>query len=268
MRTATFIKANPICIFCGGGTPSTTVEHCPPRAMFQYRQWPEGFEFPACDACNDGTRDDDLLIAMLARVDPFQNKGDLDGTTAGLMARAHKRYPGMFRKMLTIDEDGQPRASGHWQITDEMREAVDVLAAKLTKGVYHLHTRAIFPNDGGLVMTWFTNTDVIADGGYKLFDVLKHIAGDAPMLIRSGKYLNDQFEYRFSLSPEQHILALQAKFASAFGFVVFGSTRAGLLEKYVQQVITAAPRADGVDPFRILQSASLPPGCGGCRASS
>ena len=146
-----------------------------------------------------------------------------------------------------------------------MREAVDVLAAKLTKGVYHRHTGAIFPSDGGLVMTWFTNTDLITDGGYKLFDVLKHIAGDAPMLTRSGKDLNDQFEYKFSLSPEQHILALQAKFANAFGFVVFGSTTAGLLENNVQQAITAAPRTDGVEPSRILQSASLP--LGPCQAT-
>jgi len=108
MSAAIFIKANPICIFCGGSTPSTTKEHCPPRAMFQHRQWPEGFEFPACDTCNGGTRDDDLLIAMLARLHPFQNKGDVDGKTPGLMARAHERYPGMFRKMLAIDEDGQP----------------------------------------------------------------------------------------------------------------------------------------------------------------
>ena len=112
-----------------------------------------------------------------------------------------------------------------------------------------------------LTSSCFTN-------GYRLFDVLEHIAGDAPALTRSGKYLNDQFQYKFSLSPERHILALQAKFGNAFGFVVFGSTTAGLLEKYVQQVIAASPRADGVEPFRILQSASLPLGRCGCRALS
>ena len=39
------------------------------------------------------------------------------------------------------------------------------------------------------------------------------------------------------MSPEQHILALQAKFANAFGFVVFGSTTAGLLEKYPRRAV-------------------------------
>lgn len=260
MNTATYIKAHPICAFCGGGTASTTVEHCPPRCMFQNRQWPEGFDFPACADCNGGTSDDDLLIAMLARLDPVHNRGDLDGKAPGLMARANKRHPGMFAKMLPMGDDGEPLATGEWNITDEMRKAVDVLAAKLAKGLYYRHTQAVFPNDGGLVMIWFTNADVMHDGGYKLFDSLKHIAGDAPPLTRSGKRLNDQFEYKFSLSPEKHLLALQAKFGNAFGFVVFGSTMPGLLEKYVQQVIAAGPRADGVEPFRILQSTSLPLG--------
>jgi hypothetical protein len=254
-----FLLAHPVCAFCGGVTPSTTIEHCPPRAMFQNRQWPEGFEFPACDRCNGGTRDDDLLIAMLARVDPLENRGDRDGKAPGLMARAHKRHPGMFERMLAIGEDGQPKASGEWQITDEMRQAVDVLAAKLAKGIYWQHTQDIFPNDGGLAMTWYTNADVARDGRYKLFESLQHLAGNAPLLTRSGTYLNDQFEYKFSLSPEKHILALQAKFGNAFGFVVFGSTTPGLLEKTIHLAV-ASPRADGVEPFRILQSPTLPLG--------
>jgi hypothetical protein len=254
-----FLTAHPVCAFCGGVTPSTTIEHCPPRAMFQNRQWPEGFEFPACDRCNGGTRDDDLLIAMLARVDPLENRGDRDGKMPGLMARAHKRHPGMFERMLAIGEDGQPQASGEWQITDEMRQAVDVLAAKLAKGIYWRHTQDILPNDAGLAMTWYTNADVARDGGYKLFESLQHLAGNAPLLTRSGTYLNDQFEYKFSLSPEKHILTMQAKFGNAFGFVVFGSTTPGLLEKNIHLAV-ASPRADGVEPFSILQSPALPLG--------
>ncbi|MGZ3327597.1 MAG: hypothetical protein ACXU85_10585 [Xanthobacteraceae bacterium] len=206
-----------------------------------------------------GTRDDDLLIAMLARVDPLENRGDRDGKMPGLMARAHKRHPGMFERMMAIGEDGQPQASGEWQITDELRQAVDVLAAKLAKGIYWRNTQDIFPNDGGLAMTWYTNADVARDGGYKLFESLQHLAGNAPLLTRSGTYLNDQFEYKFSLSPEKHILTMQAKFGNAFGFVVFGSTTPGLLEKNIHLAV-ASPRADGVEPFRILQSPALPLG--------
>jgi hypothetical protein len=38
-------------------------------------------------------------------------------------------------------------------------------------------------------------------GKYPIFEILKHIPGDAPKPVRSGKFPNDQFEYKFSLSP-------------------------------------------------------------------
>ena len=87
-RRETFLLAHPVCVFCGGGAKATTKEHCPPRSMFQGRQWPEGFEFPACDSCNHGTSDQDLLVAMLARMDPFENQGNSDGRLAGIMDAA------------------------------------------------------------------------------------------------------------------------------------------------------------------------------------
>jgi hypothetical protein len=64
VRKNAFFSAHPVCIFCGGGEKATTIEHCPPRAMFQFRDWPEGFEFPACESCNHGTADHDLIISL------------------------------------------------------------------------------------------------------------------------------------------------------------------------------------------------------------
>jgi hypothetical protein len=194
-------------------------------------------------------------------MDPFENRGDLDGKTPGLMAMAHRQHPGLFGKVLPIGNDGQPQAnSGVWNITDEMRQAVGVLACKLAKGIYYRDVQAIFPNDGCLVLTWFTNTDLMQHGKYPIFEILKHIAGDAPKPVRSGKFLNDQFEYKFSLSPQNHLLGLQARFGTAFGLVVSGSTTPGLLEKFVQQVMADSPRCDGVAPFTILQSRTIPTG--------
>ena len=101
-----------MCIFCGGNKPATTMEHCPPRAMFQNRQWPEGFEFPACADCNHGTGDVDVLIAMLARMDPIEEKGNLDGKQTGLMRMTNKQFPGMFQKM-TVSATEARRAMSH-----------------------------------------------------------------------------------------------------------------------------------------------------------
>jgi hypothetical protein len=244
-----FLQNHSMCAFCGGSTPSSTIEHCPPRAMFQNRQWPEGFEFPACQTCNHDSTNDDLLIAMLARMHPFQEKGNLDGAAPGLMAAASRQHPEMFRKMMLGANEARRanRALGLRpgpgqtlqgaplvNVTDEMREAIDVFAGKLAKGVYYMHTGRIFPNDGCLVLCWFTNTDLLRNGKYPMFEILKDVGGDAPRLVRSAKYLNDQFEYKLSLSDEKHILALQARFGNAFGIIVFGAVAPGWLEQHMR----------------------------------
>lgn len=100
-------------------------------------------------------------------------------------------------------------------------------------------------------MNWFTNADLLREGRHPVFDLLENTASNAPALYRTGRYLNDQFEYKLSLSPDQHIFALQAKFGTAFGLVIFGSTTPGLLEASVLQ----QTEHDG--PFAVLQSTSL-----------
>jgi hypothetical protein len=252
-----FLLVHRICAFCGGNTPATTIEHCPPRVMFQNKQWPEGFEFPACQACNQGSSNDDLLIGMLARMDPFEDKGNLDGRAPGILAGVHQQFPGIFGKMMA---GAHPLGLPVAKVTDEMHDAVSVLARKLAKGIYWRDVGAFFPNDGGLMMTWYTNADVVRDGGHRLFESLKDIAGVVPRLVRSGKYLNDQFEYKLSISPDQTIIGLQARFGNGFGLIIFGSTSPGLLERNIQLAVSARPRGDGVEPFRILQSPTLPLG--------
>jgi len=268
-RREAFFQKNPHCVFCGGGTPATTVEHCPPRAMFQNRHWPEGFEFPSCDNCNHGTADHDLLVSMIARMDPFTEAGDRDGKLNGLMHGVHKQFPGLLQKMLPsavearrsnrefgISPDpGQTHQEvGVVNVTDEMREAVCVFARKLAKGTYYLHTQQSFPNEGCLLLKWFTNSDLLLDGRYTTFDLLQHMAGEVPPIQRSGRYLGDQFEYKLSLSPDSDILALQAIFGKAFGLVIFGCTIPGKLEASIER-LREQNQNDG--PFAVLQSRSL-----------
>jgi hypothetical protein len=58
------------CIYCAGTNAATTIEHMPPISVFEGRQRPKGFEFPACGPCNNGTSLSDLVAAMLARIWP------------------------------------------------------------------------------------------------------------------------------------------------------------------------------------------------------
>ena len=234
-----FLAEHPTCAFCGGCRTSQTIEHCPPRAMFQHRLWPEGFEFPACEACNHGTNNHDLLIAMFARMNPFEEKGNADGKIEGLMHMANKQYPGLFQKMmpsatearrhnrelgLTPPPGQTHQETGMVKVPEELHEAVCILGRKLSKGVFYRETHQIFSEEGCLLLNWFTNADLVRDGKYVVFDLLKEVDGEAPPTVRTGKYLGDQFEYKFSLAPERNVFILQARFGGAFGLVVFGST--------------------------------------------
>lgn len=264
-----FLSEHPVCAFCGGKAKSTTIEHCPPRAMFQFRNWPEGFEFPSCEPCNQGTDDHDLLVAMLGRIDPFEGKGNSDGRQIGLMKLANRQFPGLLQKMMPSASEARRRnrelgvrpppgrtqqEAGVVKVPEEFHQAVCVLGLKLSKGIYYSEVGKPFPDDGCLLLNWFTNADFLRDGKYLVFDLLKELGGVAPQLQRSGVFLNDQFEYKLSLSSEKNVLVLQARFGNAFGFIVFGSTLPGRLEEGVSRLREQTQR-DG--PFAVLQSPFL-----------
>jgi hypothetical protein len=61
-----FLEKNPYCCFCGGVREATTVDHVPPRACFPDGFAPEGFEFPACKDCNEGSVKQDQIFGLYA----------------------------------------------------------------------------------------------------------------------------------------------------------------------------------------------------------
>jgi len=237
--------------------------------MFQFREWPEGFEFPACDACNGGTSDDDLLVAWLGRIRMHDDQGNQDNRVPGLMSQINKQHPSLFQKMRFSAAEARSKnrelgktpapgqlhqeASGV-RVTEEMHRAVCTLARKLSKGIFYNYVGRIFPDDGCLIMNWFSNADLDRDGKYPMFEMLRTFSGEAPALARGGRFLNDQFEFKLTRSPDQAIFVLQAKFGGGFGFVVFGSCKKGLIESMMQRL---KERTGREGPFAVLQSPIL-----------
>ena len=261
-----FLAANPICVFCGGKTPAATVEHCPPRALFQHKHWPEGFHFAACAACNHGTGDQDAIVSMLARMDPDEAMGNSDGRVPGLIKNVGNQFPAMIAKMLPSATEARQKnrelsvKPGPGQthqdvapvlIPKEMSLAVETFARKLAKAIYFREVGAIFSNEGTLLLNWFTNAELVKHGKYVLFDLLKDVPGRAVPLRRGGKYLDEQFQYKLSITSENHVFILQARLGVAFGFVIFGSTQTQVIEPVVE-LLRAKYGKDG--PFVMLQS--------------
>lgn len=224
---------------------AVTKEHCPPRSLFQNREWPEGFEFPACNACNHGTSDQDVLIAFLGRIDPFQGTGNLDGKTNGLMRNAHAQHPGLLREMFSMSPTESRKAArklgikpplgltyqqaGIATVTEHMNQAVQTLARKLSKAIYYLETGSIFPPDGDLLFHWFSNADLLRDGSIAALEAFAPIQASKRALVRNKKDLSGQFDYRYSLSDDRELALLQAVFGRSFGFVTTASPVPGKL---------------------------------------
>jgi hypothetical protein len=70
-RKARFLKEHPLCCFCGGTRTATTLDHVPPKACFPLGFWPEEFEFPSCNLCNNGTSKRDTIFGFYSMLLDF-----------------------------------------------------------------------------------------------------------------------------------------------------------------------------------------------------
>jgi hypothetical protein len=270
IRRQQIFSVNPRCIFCGGAEPATTIEHCPPKAMFDQKMWPEGYEFAACAKCNNGTSNQDLIIAWMARIDYKDLSADGDLQTLGLLKAVHRQHPKLVKQLLPsaieakrknrdlgiTPAPGKTHADvGVVNITQEMQNAVSTFSKKLAKAIYHMHTKTIFPSDGCLLLGWFTNVEFVRESGFIPFNVLNDIAGVTPSIERSGKSLDNRFRYKFSITNDSKLFALQAMFGNSFGLIVFGCTQSGQLEGVINELRMSTDKVTGA--LIVLQSSQL-----------
>ena len=254
-----FLRGNPFCIFCGGGRPAVSIEHCPPRSMFQNRQWPAGFEFPACGDCNHGTSDDDAVIAMLGRIDHLQSRAEDDGKFAGLVMNLRKQRPDLLRRLSAGAKEieistatGERRTVYSVSIPDEVHDAVWTLAAKLTKGIFHMETGEVFPTDGCISAMWLANADIEDGTMARVLAPFMPFMGAVPELKRADKLLNDQFEYQVAVAPDPKFMVLVASIGTAFAIATLSCATPRVLEAMFERV---KAQHGGKAPFLVIQRA-------------
>lgn len=266
LRSKQFFDEHPLCAFCGGAAKATTKEHCPPRAVFQNREWPEGFEFPSCEPCNQGTADHDVLAALLARLDPIQNQGDRDGRLTGLLRNAHHQHPGFVEQMMSMGSNESRRSlrqlgiqrpkgltyreTGIVRVTEHMDRTVQALAKKLSKAIFYRETGQIFPSHGAIQFHWFTNADLFEFGSVPVLDALTAVKAIPLRIERNKQSLTAQFDCRYSITEGRELALLQAVFGNAFGFVTIASPVAGKLQDIEKEMIVKTGIGQG--PFRFI----------------
>ena len=256
-RKEAFFAGHPVCAFCGGTRAAETVEHCPPRALFQNRAWPEGYEFPSCVNCNAGSSNDDLIIAFLARMDPFEDLGNQDGKLPGLIKQFQRQFPELLQQMVPSPaearkinrsvgispEPGQTHQdAGPVKVLPAMDLAVKRFGGKLSKAIYYKATGKPFPLAGEIAAHWFTNADLLQHGYFPAFRALQELGGILPEHVRSTRLLTDQFGLKWSLSDDAAVFVLQAMFGKSFGIVTFGSINPGVISSQLESLQAEHPR--------------------------
>jgi hypothetical protein len=238
-RTEEFLRQHPFCCFCGGLTASTEPDHIPSRVMFRNRHWPEGYQFPACEACNRATRHDEQIVAMLTRLFPGPvNPSDENEVTERIRAVAHN-YPDVLKEMrpdarqvrTAAAKYGLERPAGGTFADIPLlsvrgplvNAAVHNFARKLFCALYYMHAEKALGPDSGIAVRWYTNLQIEAD---EIPRSLEPLLRGFAKLERARRVLDDQFFYRWGLTDTKDAAVFLTLFGRSFGILGFVNQRA------------------------------------------
>jgi hypothetical protein len=225
----------PWCIYCGA--QATTTDHCPPRAAFRGRHWPESYEFPACSPCNAGARRDEQVLAVLFRSDfadgnsaeqeewEKQAQG-LKNTQPEIVAEWQPPSRNRLRKILRLaygaEADERRRRGWGAIVLGPLTEAViQRFMIKLSKALYFKHNQHAF--DG--VLYTHQVDKLRADTTPEYLAEIYRMAPGLPEVNRNSKSLFDQFIYRFNHSPEHRVMYAVVEFGVQWVFQLIAISR-------------------------------------------
>jgi hypothetical protein len=224
-RARAILDLSRVCIFCGGNAPSETVDHQPARALFDRKEWPEGYAFPACWACNQKSKDAENKLALLVRIDSNeeenpQRRADFQKY---LQAMANN-FPGLLRPLSTREkrqlfkEEGFSRPPGGFadlpiagMLAHDAEQAFDLAFPKMLRALHFKHTGNIAPEGKDIVTyRWFTNAyvQILESEQFAPFKCLPAV----PPMKRNGHDLSDQFGYRYGTDQNGMVSAFLMRF--------------------------------------------------------
>lgn len=208
-RKQQFLKAHPFCCFCGGSTPATTEDHQPGRIFFQNRQWPEGFVFPACEACNAVSRLSERVLGVLVHGhaededrNPYRKnlesvRREFPNEIDSLVCSSNEIRAVFRERNLTKPADALFRDIPLIKMeTQFWKPHFDMLTRKLLLALHYQCFGVALPPSGGLWGYFHTNVD-FATGEFpkEILEAAEHLA----VPTRQKRLLGDQFLVRWGL---------------------------------------------------------------------
>jgi hypothetical protein len=178
-----------------------------------------------------------VVVAALRRLDPTNSELDRDGKLMGLLRNARQQHPEFIEQMVSLSPVDARKAArrlgltrppgmtlqevGIVRVTSEMEKAVYALAGKLARAVYYMQLGLIFPKDGVVLASWFTNAEKIEHGEVIILEAVAPLMAQELEIKRSNRSLSDQFDCRVGFSDDKRLGVISATFGFAFGFVAY-----------------------------------------------
>jgi hypothetical protein len=231
------LAANPHCIYCGGAEPATTIDHVPPRAVFDGCLRPQGLEFSACEPCNNGAGRDELLAALISRMYPNIETDAERREMRQLLGAVSNNFPGLLPEMLPSLRqarnalrvaDRLPPSSHVMNLgSPRLQRALYRFAAKVGYALHYELTKKIVPADGAARAWIYTNYQALTKG---IPDELKQIIGPETTLRQGSWTVSDQFQYSSLATDTGTMSAHFAGFRFSFAIVAFVAEHADNVE--------------------------------------
>lgn len=215
-RLHAFLTKHPVCCYCGGQVTATTQDHFPPRSLFHFRQWPEGYVFPACVRCNNATSADEMLVSMIARARPSNAEQAASDELAKIMRAVAEKFPDVHKSMIPNANQvkGWLRKNNFvlpYGMTTadvpilslkhpEITTAIHLFSTKLFCSLYYMHTGQVLPLTGGVIFRWHSNEKPLDE--VLPADLLNPLLTQFPKLVRQGTSLHEQFFYRYAVTND------------------------------------------------------------------
>lgn len=233
-RKQAFFREHARCCFCGGSQEATTIDHVPMRAAFAGNIGPEGFEFPACAACNRGTSGSEQVFALYVRL-LDQIDENYDQALIGTLIRGvRNNYPRLLPNPR-LGASSKRRALRHygWElergqllddvslvgVPEQFDEHARMNVTKLLAALYYRHTGAVVSDASGVLWGW-------SQQGLPGVDEAQDVLFDGmPELVigkRTNTSIGDQFAYRWGVNAEEGLFGFAAGFGA--GLFVFGAS--------------------------------------------
>ena len=167
------------------------------------RIWPEGYEFPSCKPCNRATKNDELLVDLLARfptcLDWWRKRRNspLGSYTCWSSSRT---FTGLCQCRSTTDADFDDRIPGRGgaaiNLPEEFRYRLNRVAFKLGAALHYKHAdQQIIPAGGGCIIYIVPNQD--PELNRRADEFLRQLADQRADPVANRRSLGEQFEYDF-----------------------------------------------------------------------